>query len=324
MNQSIRRICLTATAACGLLLSSASAQTTATTDPVGAKQVTIPAGNYPFSPVFVHANSFVGDISGLSESSGKTTVVLSGASFSPDEFAQGSFVRYYLEITSVPGDSSLEGYGFDIATNSSSAVTVYGLLDSGFGIPSGSSVVIRKHMTISDVFENAEASLTAFGDSVKFFNDDGSSISLFYTGNAWSSDFSTDESDFPVYPGSGFLTVFSSEISFSPTGSVKTTKTKIPVYAGALNFVGSLAPQDTIAGDLGYQQSFLPFGDSAKLFTLDGNLGNITSLFAISDSTVSTDFSTSANDMPIEGETSRLVSVGSDKYLTIPPAFQDQ
>ena len=112
MNQSIRRICLTATAtaaaACGLLLAPASAQTTATTDPVGAMTFDVPdQTDFRFSVPLRQAASFEGVVDSLAGSSVDVGENVGDLVSSPHYLlvSSGSAEGLWSSVTGVSGSS---------------------------------------------------------------------------------------------------------------------------------------------------------------------------------------------------------------------------
>ena len=179
MNQSIRRICLTATAACGLLLSPASAQTTATTDPVGAMTVTVPNNSdSALSVPLLGEVVFEGVI--LSIDSSDTLTLAGSPGFLPNELTSSA---HFLEVSS--GDDS--GMLLTILGNTSQTITVQiSGARSLSNLSSSSSVIIRKALVVSDLIPAPPDGL-----SILLFNPDSpgenksASDLLFSQGGNW-------------------------------------------------------------------------------------------------------------------------------------------
>lgn len=288
------------------------------TSPVGYRTDTIPAGNMPYAPSFVHADAFAGTISGLAESGGNTVVSLAGAALTTSTYDEGSnFPAYYLEITE---SGSSEGYSFDIISNTADSVTVKGLLSSSFSLAGTENVVVRKHMTIGDIFSGSTASLTSYSDSVKIFNSDNTITLLYWDGSVWTPDFANDRSLKPIYPGRGFLTSFAGSVELTVDGNVKTTKTKVPVYAGQVNLIGTLAPSDTDIDGFNAITTLQAYSDSIKVVSLDGTFSTQGTYYT-DGSQMTRDFSSDHGTESIEGHSSALLSAGSNFYLTLPAAY---
>lgn len=297
----------------------AGAQSTTYTTPSGYTSSTIPAGNNPFAPGLTHDDTHSATMIGIVESGTDTTISFAPSSFTAAEFDAGTlYPLYYLEITD-PGAAGNQGYVFDVLSNTDFKIVVPVRLGTDFGLSGTEQITVRKHMTVGDLFESATG-LAAFSDSVKFFHDDNTTTSLFWDGTNWTPDFATDHSTFPIYPGSGFLTVFGGEVNVTVFGAVKTTPTKVPVYGGAINFVSGLTPVDTTVGDLNLVPSLAPFSENIKMFNQDGTLSELASYFT--DGLVMTkDFATDHGADPVSNSDSFLLNVGSDKYWTVPAAY---
>ncbi len=306
-----------------LSVTSVNGQSVSTT-PVGYRTDTIPAGSTAYAPSFVHTDTFVGQISSLSESGGNTVVTLTESSLTASALDEGSiYPAYYLEVTET---GSKEGYVFDIISNTASSVTVSGLLASGFGLDgnetlSGSeTIVIRKHMTVADIFAGSTGSLVAYSDSVKLFNDDSSITLLYWDGTMWTPNFVADHSYKPIYPGEGFLTSFASSVSLTINGHVKTTKTKVPVVAGLVNLVGNLAPSDTDINGFNANTTLQAYSDSVKIVSQDGSFTTQNTYYT-TGSVMTHDFSTDHGGDSVTGHNAALFSVGSSAYITLPAAY---
>ena len=285
------------------------------TSPVGYRTDTIAAGNVPYAPTFVNADSASGSIGGVTVNTDNAVITFTGSALTVDAYNEGTtFPNYYVEVTS----GTNEGYSFDVISNTADSITVAGDLSS-FNL-STESIVIREHLTVGDIFAGSSASLAAYADSVKFFNNDGTTTVFYWIGTGWSSDFATDESDKPVYPGTGFIATFASSVELVVSGSVKTTKTKVPVYAGLVNFVSSMQPSDTTAGGFNGVEAFAAYADSLKTFNSDGSLSQDKVYYSISTS-MSSDFVNDESADFVSGANSPLVTVGQNKYMTMPAAF---
>ena len=300
-----------------LLPSLASAQSSATTNPVGYRTDTIPAGNTPYAPSFVHEDAYAGQMSALVESAGNTTVTILNGAMTADAFNEGAtFPAYYLEITE-PGSD--QGYVFDVISNTADEVVVAGLLSSGFFLSGDETIAIRKHLTLGDIFDGAKGLSPA--DSIKLFNDDGATSQFFWDGAQWTADFVNDDSVLPIYPGTGFMATFSSSVTITITGTVKTTDTKVPLYAGVINFISALAPSDTTVDGLNATAS-LDLSESIKVFSQDGSLA-VSAEYFYDGAQMTKDFVNDGGGDGLVGSNSFLVTVGADKYLSIPAAYSN-
>jgi hypothetical protein len=297
-----------------------------TTNPVGASSITIPSGNVPVSCSFVHPDDFIGGVSSVADGSGTSVVSFSGSPFAGSEFNESTlFPLYYLEITE-PGHPS-EGIAFDIISNDTGTITVAAELSADFSLSGGDQICIRKHMTLNDFFSDAESSLSPFFlDVVKFFNSDGTTSLYTWTGAIWSQDFgTTDHGDRQIYPGEGLLTTFSSDITFVVYGSVKSTKTTLPVFSSnqILVLVGSTSPVDSTLGDLDFAGNLTDFTGTVKFYTTDGTF-NTETLYTDWGSFMTNDFgSTDASNVVLVPNRAVLVNNGVDGFITLPEAYSN-
>lgn len=292
----------------------------ADTVPVGFNTISVTAGNNPIAPTFVHPDSVATVASAFVENpgAGETEITLANVILTTNEFGpSAAFPAYYLEITEA---GSNQGYAFDIVSNTATKVTVTGLLTTDFSLSGTESIAIRKHMTIGDLFSASTSSLTAFSDSVKFFNSDGSTTSLFWDGTKWTSDTVADDSASPIYPGEGFLTVFGSAVDIVTTGTVKTTQSKVPVFASQLNLVAGVKPVDTTVGALGLVATLDIGSENIKVFQQNGSLAEDASYFT-DGNVVTKDFVHDHGTDSIAGSSAFLLNVSSDKYWTAPAPY---
>ena len=254
------------------------AQTTAYTGPMGGSIVTI-AGNVSggvfVSCPYIHENDFIGEVGSVTDGTGSSELFFSGAPFMSNAFDEvAPFPRYYLEITE-PGHIH-EGYAFDIVSNTANSVVLPAELATDFSLLAGDEVQIRKHMTLEDFFADAEGSLYAYYDAVKFFNFDGTSDLYSWEAGLWSGDFGvTDSGARPIYPGEAFLATFRNPITFIVSGKVKATKTILPIPASQSIpvFFGSTSPVEETLGSLGLANGGLnDYYGNVKFFASDGTL----------------------------------------------------
>lgn len=290
------------------------------TIPVGYTTLDVPAGSALISPTFVNSDSFAGAI----VSASGNDIVFASSTFTGSEYDEGGFPLYYLEISE--SGHAYEGQLFDIVSNTTDTVTVaLGGGDlSSFSLTAGDSVVIRKHFTLNQLFESPDVALGAFTETAKFFNSDESSSLYTWTGSAWSSDFGvTDEGDRQIYPGEGILLTSSAARNLVVTGTVKPTKTRLPIFAtnSVLVMVGSGSPSDTTLGELGLAQSLDDFTGTVKFLSNDGNLSSGT-LYTDVGSYMSPDFGiTDASSVVVPAGQPMIVTNGSTKTISLPAAY---
>lgn len=287
----------------------------ATTKPVGAVHIQIPAGSVALAPVFINPDIFVGEIGSISEISLTSDVQLTGASFAGGEFNEGSFPLYYLEVIE---SGPLEGFLFDIISSDADSVVVSGLVGTDFGIAAGTQVAIRKHFTIGDLFSGA-AGLQDF-DSVTFYEDDGTPVAYFYVSPIWSADFGiTDHTNKPIYPGNGIVTAFQGVVQLTTFGTVKYSATKIPLYANIVNITSAANPVELPVNGLGLESALADF-ELITTYAFDGNFSSPLAYFDVPGVGMSSNFVTESSD-PILGFKAFVSSVSSDVYWTAPSAY---
>lgn len=299
------------------LIVNLSAQESVTTTPSGVVNVTVPAGNTLLAPIFVHPDDFVGIPTGVSEASGETTLTFNGSPFDAGEFDEGSFPLYYLEIV---GEGALQGYNFNIVSNTTNSVTVTGLLDTDLGYTGSDAIAIRKHMTIGDIFDGATG-LAPFESAITFFESDGSRPIFTWTGSGWSSDFMADDSDKPILPGTGFRFSNGSASNLSFIGSVKATPTIINLAPSFINIVTAVNPVATDLGSVGLASALEDFEDSIRTFELTGSLAGSSTFFTLAGNVYGDGF-VLADDTEVEGFKGMIIQVNTGKTWTAPAAYQ--
>jgi len=170
-----------------------------------------------------------------------STITQTGANWTP-----GAFSLHFLEIV----DGPWAGLALDILSNTATTVQVEGNLGpAGFNLGQNIKYAIRKHATLGSIFRQG-AGLNAFDDSITLLYDNGTRQSFFYDdtppGRIVAQDFVTPRDNEIVYPGQGMLINCSGPRTLTFGGGevsyVKDTPTKIPLYAGIVNFVGQMNP----------------------------------------------------------------------------------
>ncbi|WP_309397401.1 hypothetical protein [Cerasicoccus maritimus] len=292
---------------------SLTATTEVATVPVGVVEMTIPAGRSVVAPLFVNANVFQGESTGVSEDieAETTTISFSSSGFTANEFDEGDFPVYYAESI---GDSVSEGFAFDIISNDESSITVAGLL-SNVGLTSGQVFAIREHVTLGQFFEGSTG--LAVLDEVQFFTSDGGSSIYIWTGSNW---FGSPLGDAkPIYPGTGFLTTLSAVVDITTTGTVKSTYTQVPQFSGAINLMSSASPVGKEVGDLDISSQIGILGE-LQFFTP----GDINDTVIIISNGSGDYFGGSGTSTPVDAGQAMLVrSQGSSGYVALPPAYTE-
>ncbi|MFN0130165.1 MAG: hypothetical protein ACKV19_26160 [Verrucomicrobiales bacterium] len=170
-----------------------------------------------------------------------STISQSGAGWTP-----GAFNLHYVEIV----EGSWAGLVLDITQNTATTVQVEGNLGAaGFNLGQNVKYAIRKHATLGSIFRGG-AGLRAFSDSVTLLYDNGTRKSFFYDdtppGHIVAQDFVTISDNEIVYPAQGILLNCNGPRTLTFGGGevthVKDTPTKVPLYAGKVNFVGQMNP----------------------------------------------------------------------------------
>lgn len=292
-------------------------QTVFESTPVGASIVSVSAGNSPVAPAYVHTDTARVAIADLSVVGNAVTLSFSNVDFIQNELAPARYARYYLEVIK---EGDYAGMYFDIQANGSNGITVQTWIGGEQPFEVGDVVVVRKHMTLGDFLEDATRSLSPYADSVKFYEDNNVTHSLLWDGMKWTRDFANDDSDWPIYPGQGFVCLFAQAIQFVVTGQVKTTPTKIPVYSGSNNFVGTMTPVETSFGELGVSTWMMPYADSFKLLSADGSLSSGATFF-YDGLKVTPDFVTDAGDTALPAHRAFLLLPATDMNWPQPPAY---
>lgn len=289
------------------------------TTPVGYTTTSVPAGSAVISATFVNSDSYVGQVVSVSGAQ----ITFAASSFTAGDFDEGDFPAYYVEITE--DGHPYEGQLFDILSNTSDTVTVAGVPDlTVFSLVTSDSVVIRKHFTLSQLFESPSVALGSFVEAAKFFNSDTTDSVYTWTGSIWSSDFgTTDEGNRHIYPGEGILLSSSVARDLVISGTVKVTPTRLPILASnsILVLVGSTSPSDTTLGELGFANSLDDFTGTVKFFNNDGALSS-GEVYTDWGSFMTNDFGTTdSSDVVVPAGQPLLVSNGSNKTISLPAPY---
>jgi uncharacterized protein (TIGR02597 family) len=223
------------TGAVALAVAAGSHAQTATTDPVGYITVNVKAaGTLSFvAPSLVNKVEF----SGVASAATATTISVSGAPFVANAFdpnATGK-AQYYVEITNGAG----EGAWTNITDNTTNQVTVAD--DMSSLVTAGTTTIkIRKHVTIADMFGATNSAglksgdQIAAADEIKVLNSETKAItSIFFYDDgatqAWVDADFAEVPDYPIEPQQGLYInrKVATPISFVRVGHVKTGKTML-------------------------------------------------------------------------------------------------
>ncbi len=267
----------------------ATAQTTATTGPLGYYTFSAPQGTSMWVCGLVTKNDFAGAMTGTTPGAVTSTLQQTGAGWTP-----GAFSNHYVEIR----EGVWEGLILDIVSNSADAVVVEGNVGAspGFALAGNEKYAIRKHVTLGTMLPGG-GGLTPFIDLVRVFRSDGSTgLFTFDNGNGYwvdANDFVTNSSGEIIYPGQGYVITTGAGATITIGGNevstVKTTVTKVPVYLGRINLVGLINPlvasnpnavsvaafEEHQMGDIGLlNNGFVDFVDTFRRFKTDGTLAS--------------------------------------------------
>lgn len=221
------------------LLTLAPLLTAVTTDPVGAKKITIPGNALTFIGFeFVEPAEYVGAVSAV----GTNTVTVTGIDF--DTLLSGTD-SYFFEIST--GDNA--GLNTSIVSWDGSILTVADDLD-GLLVADSDRVAIHPLLTIQDVFGDEQTVLaggsTTTSDLIFMANPNGPGvITVYYStggfaGIGWRviGQGSSDASGLPIYFSDG-LYIFKKSVGDSEliiAGSVKMTPSVVTVQEGFTPF----------------------------------------------------------------------------------------
>jgi len=251
---------LAAAAACGM----AQGQTTAYTTPVGYITHTVAgagagaeAETY-IASTLINASEFAG-VSSVSPSGGAVITFSGGV-------PAGLTGAYVLEISS----GANEGWWSTVVSSNSSSITVSDAFP--VGLPASVSISVRKHATLATFLGfNNPGLVTSDGsnvsDEVQLFDPVAQSAIPFafitaadwgdlqnYPNGVWFN-LSTGEpeNDRVIEPGTAvkIKRVGSAPVSFTSTGTVKTTKTQVDIYEG-FNFVGATQAASGTLGNINF------------------------------------------------------------------------
>jgi hypothetical protein len=242
MKTHITHSLLAAAAACSL----ANAQTTAYTTPVGYITHTVaPAGANPAAETYLSASLVEPNVyAGVTLSATANTLNFSGTSVPATLDA-----TYVLEITSGPS----EGWWSTVISSTSSTI----VLNDNFPIATPTAVSVRKHSTLQTFLGNNTPGFVTFNgidpsDEVQVWDPiTQGTIPFAYIsgpdladpnypdGAWWDLGNSAIANDYPIVPGSSVrIKRIGNQLTFTSTGTVKTTKTQVDLYIN-YNWIGT-------------------------------------------------------------------------------------
>ncbi len=229
---------------------------TAYTTPVGYITHSIAAaGANPSAETYLSASMVeTAAYAGVSISASGNTVAFAGTSV-PTTFDS----TYVLEITSGPS----EGWWSTVTSSTSSSI----ILNDVFPVATATSISVRKHSTLKTFLGNNTPGLVTFNgvddsdevqvwdpvaqSAVPFAYISGVDLAdpLYPNGAWWNLGTSAIANDYPIEPGSAVrVKRIGTALSFTSSGTVKTTKTQVDLYTD-FNWVGTpLAAGGTLNG----------------------------------------------------------------------------
>jgi hypothetical protein len=324
MNVSVRRLPLLILSTAALLIQPLAHGQSVATTPVGYNVVNLPVGSSMRVNTFVQPTAYQGTAASYTNAATSViTVSASSAALTSGTYNQGSSSPiYYLEVL---GSGSSQGLIADIISNTASTITVNANL-ANFGVSGTTSFCIRPHTTLSSLFP-VGSGLTANVDLVKIFASNNTSQTFEYTGSGdgWlNTNTFGDGGGQIIYPGQGFIVTVQTGKTVTVMGTVKPGPTIVPLYAGAVNVVGTVNP--VVSGNQTLSTYSFPSCltanvDLVKLFNDDGTLTSpgsyesngtymySSSTFADSDTTVS------------NPTNAVIVTVQQSKYWTMPSFY---
>ena len=242
-------------------------------DVVGYYKKAFPAGGSLQSVSLLKPVTFRGVSTGISSK----VLNCASATWSAGAFAPvNGLPAFYVEITSGP----LEGYLFDVVSNTGTSVTVGDASIANAG--SSPSFLIRAHTKLSDALRNA-TNLNDYADQVTVYNADGSVVSFLRdssTTTGWVDATSFSESDAVIYPCTGYVLTTSSPGDYTVTGTLKSTKTVVPLMAGLVNIVALANPGGASKNiqNINLGANLADYADQVATYVNDGTLGTSNAL----------------------------------------------
>ena len=191
---------------------------------VAIKQKVYP-GNFSVSNSLHNKISFSGRTISISEDISSWVLLLPQNSFIEGQFNASDHSRFYIEIKSGPQKGKI----LDIISNDTNHLTIE--KDTLFDIEQEFDFILRKHITISQIFENIEPYLTAWADGIKFWDNKGNMLFFMWTGDSWI-DFNYNNADeFPAHPGYGLIGAMAhASPYFIRTGYIKDSDLLVKIW----------------------------------------------------------------------------------------------
>jgi len=236
-------------------------------DIVGYYKKTFPAGGSLQSVALLKPVTFQGAATSISSA----VLTSTGANWTANAFAPvNGLPAYYVEITSGPR----EGYLYDVVSNTANTVTVDDTSISAAGTTP--SFIIRAHTKLSDVL-GPTVSMSDYQDQATVYNSDGTYSNFLRdssTATGWLDATLFSESDAVIYPSQGYVLTSSVSGNYTVTGTLKSTKTAVPLFPNVPNIVSLANPggvsKDVQVVNLGANMA--DFQDQVAKYNNDGSL----------------------------------------------------
>lgn len=291
------------------------AQTSATAPAAATVTVQVPSGTSVIALPVVHAPVFQAQISQFVADGSSWTLKFNAPGFTPGAFKSESagFATHYAEVVS---EHPLQGAGFSITGQTADSVTVAGI--DGESLAFNATLAIRPHRTLGEVFAGAEADLS-IGDHVRIFRDGASPFVRYdWNGSFWTGDGSSNHNARPIEPGRGIVVTLAAPATLKWTGWIKQTPTRIRVFAGAVNLIGTGSPISRNLVDLQLASQLDPYVDQVKLLSADGTLTSLATV--INTGTLLTgDFQTDAGPTVVPFQSAYVVIPDRNVFWLLPP-----
>lgn len=230
---------------------------------VGFNKLNFPAGNSAQTATFTKASVF----QGVATSKTQNSITVSGAAF-PSYAPVGGLPAYYVKILG----GALDGYTFDVLSNTSTTLTISGDLSQAGTTP---TFLVRPHVKASDLFKSSTG-LTPGLDTLTVFNSDATSTVLLWvstdSSTGWIDVLTEAVADAVVYPGQGFILTTVAAGTFTFQGQVETSSTVVPLYPGTVNLVSRSNPSTSSASiqGIGLGNNLTPGLDTTEFWSRDG------------------------------------------------------
>jgi len=325
MNAVVRRLPLLLLSVAGLLSAQVIHAQSVATNPVGYNMFTLPAGNSVRVNTFVQATAFQGTASNVTNVANSVITLSSSAT----ALTSGSFNEvngeptYYVEILDT---GSAQGLIADIVSNGTNTITVDTNLIP-FGTLTTCSFLVRPHTTLSSLFPATTTGLTPYSDGIKLFFPNNTSVTYLFTGtgDGWVNGGTfADAGAQVIYPGQGFIISVGSAKTIPVTGYVKPGPTQVPLYAGAINLVGTLNP--VISGtqtlsNFDFPAILTPYSEAVKIFNDTGLLQSPGSYLSSGTNMINGGTFANSDSVPVNASNSVIVSVSQNKNWVMPSFY---